>query len=524
MRERSQTEIRHFMHETNHELQGLYTNMMDSLWHVITTGEIGYLHENERFEQAYQEALASPDLGRKMEAGLAGMEDDRILRRQFQMLRGEMLEYQAKPEERREITSLWNELHYMHSTFRARVDGALMSGNTVLVLLRRLKDERQRKKIWQASMEVGGQAAPKLIRLVKLRNQIARDHGYPHYFAMKLETQGISPDMLRGVIRQLRSGLEAVYRKVKGEMDEETAARFRIHRSELRSWHYAHPFVQTAQKREQPGQVDINGLLPQLARWFDERGLDIKPLLGRADLTGRPGKGQANCCLNIDRGGDIRMSCNLTQDTEGLPILLHELGHAIFEQGIDPELPFVLRQPAHPFVSEGVALLLERLASEPAWQQQLQLGRSKARRRTRRNPQLRRELLIKLYWTLTVIEFERELYTDPSRPLNRLWWDIVEDVQGIQRPDDWDYPYWAAKSHLSTLPVYYYNYLLGEVAASQFQFSLQKEFGQWHSREALQHLNRQVFKPGASCTWNEIIASCTSCDLNPVFLIQQLRN
>jgi peptidyl-dipeptidase A len=81
-------------------------------------------------------------------------------------------------------------------------------------------------------------------------------------------------------------------------------------------------------------------------------------------------------------------------------------------------------------------------------------------------------MLVKLYWTMTLITFEKQLYEDPRQPLNRLWWDAVEEVQGISRPDEWDAPYWAAKSHLSTLPVYYPNYLLGEIAAYQMENKL----------------------------------------------------
>ena len=48
---------------------------------------------------------------------------------------------------------------------------------------------------------------------------------------------------------------------------------------------------------------------------------------------------------------------------------------------------------------------------------------------------------------------ERALYRDPEQDLNALWWDLVERLQCVARPERRDAPDWASKIHFSVAPV-----------------------------------------------------------------------
>ena len=91
---------------------------------------------------------------------------------------------------------------------------------------------------------------------------------------------------------------------------------------------------------------------------------------------------------------------------------------------------------------------------------------------------LRRELLVFVPWVQVMTRFERELYRDPDQDLGAIWWELVERYQRVDaagratRPDDW-----ACKIHVALAPVYYHNYLLGEVTASQLAYALARETG-----------------------------------------------
>ncbi|MCM3272136.1 M2 family metallopeptidase [Paenibacillus elgii] len=521
---RTSRSLARYAQDTNDLLRSLYSPMMHALWMVMTTGEWKWVQESVRHEKAYQKTLSSPLFRRNLLRRMDDNSAEPLLRRQLDVLRREMLEHRASPVKRERMASLWNDLHYTLATFRAEVNGALLSEHSMLVLLRSLRDTGLRRKVWLAGMRVGASVAPRLIELVTLRNEVAVKQGFANFYEMKLYAQETEPRLLEELIRTIRRGLDGAYRREKERIDEELAETFRVSKSALRSWHYAHPFVQSHNPFLLGETIEPDGIEGRVASWLHSCGFDIGQVLLRSDTAPRSGKSQANCCLNVNRGDDIRLSCHLTPDRKGLSLFLHELGHAVYEQEIDSALPFLLHQPAHPLLSEGTALLFERLAWDRGWLQELNGGISFVSEEQDTGPALRRELLVKLYWTMTVIEFEKRMYENPRQPLNRLWWETVEQIQGIPRPEEWDFPYWAAKAHLTTLPVHYYNYLLGEVAASQFQHELTARFGTWRSAEALGYLRDNVFRPGAARPWTSLLADGFSGRLDPLPLIRHLQN
>ena len=46
---------------------------------------------------------------------------------------------------------------------------------------------------------------------------------------------------------------------------------------------------------------------------------------------------------------------------------------------------------------------------------------------------------------MVMTHFERALYQDPEQDLNTLWWDLVEEFQGVRRPEGRHAPDWASK-------------------------------------------------------------------------------
>jgi peptidyl-dipeptidase A len=96
----------------------------------------------------------------------------------------------------------------------------------------------------------------------------------------------------------------------------------------------------------------------------------------------------------------------------------------------------------------------------------------------------------------------------------------VERLQYIRRPEGRDEPDWAAKIHLSLRPVYYHNYLLGELMASQISAALAARGagGTQHRRPGVgsaAFLREKIFAPGASLDWNELLVHATGEGLAP---------
>jgi len=168
-------------------------------------------------------------------------------------------------------------------------------------------------------------------------------------------------------------------------------------------------------------------------------------------------------------------------------------------------------------MTEAIALLMGRLTLQPRWLADVAgLPAAEADRlgNALQNQQ-QRYLTVFLRWVLVITHFERAMYRDPEQDLNTLWWDLVEKYQHLTRPDDSDAPTWAAKIHLALYPVYYQNYQLGDLIASQFDHYIRTHFGGLVSSvEAGHWLIDAVFAPGDSQDWQGRLQAATGESLN----------
>jgi peptidyl-dipeptidase A len=93
----------------------------------------------------------------------------------------------------------------------------------------------------------------------------------------------------------------------------------------------------------------------------------------------------------------------------------------------------------------------------------------------------------------------------------------------VTPPDGRRAPDWAAKIHLAVAPVYYQNYLYGEMTASQLRATIERECGGFIDRpEAGRYLSERVFQKGACLRWDRLIEQATGEPLSAKFLARDL--
>src|SRR4029078_1123504 len=81
--------------------------------------------------------------------------------------------------------------------------------------------------------------------------------------------------------------------------------------------------------------------------YFASLGHDVDAILARSDLEPRPGQDQHALQITGRRVSDIRTLCNLEPTLRWIETLLHELGHAIYDDSVDKALPCLLRTHSH---------------------------------------------------------------------------------------------------------------------------------------------------------------------------------
>jgi peptidyl-dipeptidase A len=133
--------------------------------------------------------------------------------------------------------------------------------------------------------------------------------------------------------------------------------------------------------------------------------------------------------------------------------------------------------------------------------------------------------LVFVRWGLVMVHFERDLYAGPGRAdLNARWWEYVERFQLVPRPEGRDAPDWATKIHLAIAPVYYHNYILGELSASQISHAIAAQVpgGKLVNNQAAgAFLRDRLFALGARYPWNETLERFTGERLNSRYYVEE---
>jgi peptidyl-dipeptidase A len=261
-------------------------------------------------------------------------------------------------------------------------------------------------------------------------------------------------------------------------------------------------------------------------------GLPVESILARSDLYERQGKNPHAFCEDMDRQGDIRVLCNIKNNEYWMGTILHELGHGVYFEYCDTQGPYLLREPAHTFTTEAVAMFFERLSRNPAWMQQMldlsDRQRLEIEKVSDKYAQLKQ--LIFARWAMVMYNFEKQLYANPDQDLNALWWRLVEKYQFVKKPPGRNEPDWAAKIHIPLYPCYYHNYLLGELLASQLHHHIvhdvlklksDKNVSYIGQRKVGDYLRKEVFDVGALYRWNKMIKRATGEPLTPKYFVAQ---
>jgi peptidyl-dipeptidase A len=133
-------------------------------------------------------------------------------------------------------------------------------------------------------------------------------------------------------------------------------------------------------------------------------------------------------------------------------------------------------------------------------------------------------LLVFSRWCQVMLRFERSMYENPDQDLNKLWWDMVERYQLLQRPPGRNAPDYGSKIHIVSAPVYYHNYMLGEMFASQLHHAITRDvYAGAHpatvvyvgNKDVGKFMRQRVFDPGRTLAWNPLTRHATGSDLSP---------
>jgi peptidyl-dipeptidase A len=501
-------------------------------WKANTTGDDKEFEEKVKAQNRLDEVLSD----KKTFAELKEIRDkkkeidDPVTARAIEVLYLLYLEKQVDPELLKKMVAKSNKVEKTFNEFRAKVGDKEMTENAVRAVLKDSKDSAERQKVWEASKAVGGLLEADLKDLVKLRNEAAVQLKFKNYHALQLYLNEQDGDELIKLFDELDELTRGPFAAAKADLDGRLAKMYGIKASELMPWHYHDPFFQ-----ETPAvfAADLDApfknadILAMCRDFYSGIGLPIDRVIDKSDLYEKKGKSPHAFCTDIDREGDVRVLGNIKPNDYWASTMLHEFGHSVYSTNNDdvPQtLPYCLRMESHILTTEGVAMMFERLSKREAFLKKMGVKVDDPKAFDETGAQtLKYRLLIFSRWCQVMLRFEKSMYENPDQDLGKLWWDLVEKYQMVKRPPNRKAPDYASKIHIVSAPVYYHNYMMGELFASQLHHAIAREVYKgadpntviYAGNKAVgEFMKKKVFEPGRTKTWNELTKFATGAPLN----------
>lgn len=447
-----------------------------------------------------------------------------LLKRQLNVLYLAFLSRQADTSLQNQIIEKEAAIEQKYASFRASYKGKEINDNTVEDILHTSTINQDLEEVWNAHKAIGPLVADDIIEIVKLRNKLAQSIGYDNFHTMSLALSEQDPQEISALFDELDEMTRDGFAQLKDEMDQSFSKRYHIPAEKLMPWHYQSRFFQEAPNLY---PVDLDkyykgaNLEKLTSDFYASIGLNVDKIMDNSDLYPKENKNQHAFCTDIDRNGDIRVLCNCTDNESWMSTMLHEFGHGVYAQGHDAAgNPYFLRDAAHAFTTEGVAMMFEKVSRNPQWLKQM-LGISEEESQSIAedcSKSQRLQQLVFSRWTQVVYRFEKEMYANPEQDLNKLWWDLVEKYQLLKRPEGRNEPDWASKIHIAIYPCYYHNYQLGALFASQMHHYIITDITKSNDMEGEYYFGNKaigewiqeyVFNPGMCYEWNDMIERAT---------------
>ncbi len=504
-------------------------------WEANITGSDAAFQKKEEIETRLNLLLANRETFAQLKSIHARPIADKLLARQIEVLYLQYLGQQIDPELIKQTASLSNAVQKAYSVFRAKVDGKELTENDVRDVMRKSTDSARRRAVWEASKAVGPIIEPNLKKLALLRNQAARQLGFKDFHVMQLALSELDQKQVLKLFDELDALTRGPFHAAKAEIDAALAKNCGVKVEELRPWHYHDPFFQ-----ESPaiyGDYDTVyrplDTIKLCRTFYAGIGLPIDDVLAHSDLYEKPGKCPHAFCQDMDREGDVRVLGNVVPGQEWLATMLHELGHSVYEKNLPRGVPYVLRVESHALTTEGIAMMFERMADDPAWLRAMGIQVPGGNFAAEKRKLSRNKLLIFSRWCQVMLRFEMGLYDNPEQDLNRLWWDLVEKYQEVKQPEGRDMPDYATKIHIVSAPVYYQSYMMGQLFASQVHHAIAREVYRGADPSTVVYvgspavgrfLRERVFAPACTMSWNALTKNATGEELNSRAFAEDFRD
>ena len=295
--EKMKKELTGFIRKHDSVLIPLYKKTAYASWIAAISGKPEDFNKSEALNLEMMALYANKESLKKLEEiKVSGMITDSLQNRQLDVLYRSFLMAKADTGKLNAMVRMETVIEQKYGNFRTEVKGKKLSDNEVEEILGNSRDVSVQKEVWEAQKKIGTNVADDIKKLVKLRNDVAKDLGFKNYHQMKLTLGDQDPKEISNLFDELDSLTKGAFAQVKGDIDTYFVKYYNLKsKEELMPWNYQDRFFQEAPKIY---GVDIDkyykdkNLESLTTTFYAGIGLPVDDILKNSDLYEKPGKNQ----------------------------------------------------------------------------------------------------------------------------------------------------------------------------------------------------------------------------------------
>ncbi len=407
----------------------------------------------------------------------------------------------------------------------------------------------ERLAVWNASKESGVALKRGLVELRDLRNRVAREMGFSSFYALQVAHFGMTVPEMRALTDQLTRETRPLYEQLQCWARYKLAERYHQPVPKLIPAHW----IGNRWAQEWPGLVESVDLDPlfkgKSPEWIIQQAVNYGESLGlptfpesfwkKSDLYALPAnatrkKNTHASAWDINLMGDIRSLENIEPNFYWFGAAHHEMGHVFYFLSYDrPGIPMVLRDGASPAFHEAMAETLATPTIQLPYMRQV--GVVPADMKFDETQWLLNSALNQIVFMPfsagVMASWERDFYENnlPANQLNRLWWQYVQQFQGIAPPEPRDEHYCdaATKTHINDDPALYYQYAIAFAIKYHLHMYIARNLLHQDPRNCNFYGNKEVgaflsklMARGATRDWRQLIKEATGEELSAKAMLE----
>jgi hypothetical protein len=396
----------------------------------------------------------------------------------------------------------------LESGLTATVDGQEIGFRMLRPAMANEPDRGRREQIERARTElVEEHLNPLLLEAVEQVRAVVADLGAPSYLEL-YRRFGYDLDGLADQCRELLASTERLY---ESHADTLFRERVGVGLSEARRFDVARLFRAPAWDPVFPKER----MLPALDSTLADLGIDLRAQANvHLDLEERPNKTPRAFCCPIEIPEKVMLVIQPIGGPDDWRSLFHEAGHTEHFANTSPSLTVEERRLGDNAVTEGYAMLLEHLVSNPAW-----LTR---RLDFPRPAEFAREgaigflYFVRRYSAKLLYEIEFHGADDPTTLQSR-YVELLGDALKIEP---------SAVDYLGDMDGEFYvtAYLRSWAFEAQLQTYLREKFGTaWFARREAGSLLREMWNEGQKPTADELLYDVTGAQVEMAAVADEIR-